>query len=286
MSGVIKEKESISFWSLQQTYGRTELIDDVGNVVLRMKFKVARAIRFARAEARGHDIELNGNISIVGIVIKLSNQIFSEIGHVSNLPHKGIQDEGVRVGIRLACRDGGGIIARVVDPAIFLGTGDHFLSMLRIVRVLDATKERPRIWVHGNYYQGGIPVVDRQQIPLRLVNSQITGGCSTGIDCLPKLFQCAVGLELVGNDFSILVAVFGAGIDNVQAGVMARKRRVDNGFGVSLHVQEDQRTIRWVEAVDIDTLFGFGAARAMRWKRSSRTRQVRRDVIEKGNPKE
>mmetsp|Transcript_22116 Transcript_22116/g.54721 ORF Transcript_22116/g.54721 Transcript_22116/m.54721 type:complete len:229 (-) Transcript_22116:908-1594(-) len=75
---------------LKDGNGRTEFVDDVGNVVLRMKFKVARAIRFARAEARGHDIELNGNVSIVGIVIKLSNQIFSEIGNVGNLPHKGI----------------------------------------------------------------------------------------------------------------------------------------------------------------------------------------------------
>ena len=56
-----------------------------------------------------------------------------------------------------------------------------------------------------------------------LKTSALTYGGPTGIDGLPQLFHTAVGLQFICNDLSVLVTVFGTGVDDVQAGVVARK---------------------------------------------------------------
>ena len=136
------------------TYGRTQLIYDVRNVVLRMKFEISRSVRFPGREPRRHHIEFDGNLPLRDIVIKFTYEILSEIGHVGHLPDKRVQHERVRVGIRLTRRNSVLVVEGMVDPSILFGARDHLFPHVRIIRVLDTTNQCPCLGIHGNDDQG------------------------------------------------------------------------------------------------------------------------------------
>ena len=70
-------------------------------------------------------------------------------------------------------------------------------------------------------------------------------------------------MDLVGEDLSILMTVLGAGIDDIQTGMVSRKGRVDDGLDISLNVQEAQTTIGRMEAIDVEGMLRFGSARSV-----------------------
>ena len=130
---------------LYSTYRRAEFVDNVGNVVTRVKLKVAGSVGLARAESAGKNVELHFNGSTLAIVVKLSNQVLAQIGNVGHGAHVGVQDERVRMGIRLAHANGGIVIAGVVDTSVLLGGGDHALALLGIVHAANLASEFARL---------------------------------------------------------------------------------------------------------------------------------------------
>jgi hypothetical protein len=78
------------------------------------------------------------------------------------------------------------------------------------------------------------------------------------------LFQAAIRSNLVGKDLSILVAVLGASVYNVQARVITGKGGVDDCLGIAGNIEEAKGSIGGVEAVDMDRMDGFCSSWAVR----------------------
>ncbi|VEU38077.1 unnamed protein product [Pseudo-nitzschia multistriata] len=144
------------------TYGGAQFIDNISNVVLRMKIKVARSVRFAGTKPGRHHVELDGNFAIRGVVIEFPDEILSQIGNVRHPTHERVQDQCVRVRIGLAGRDSGCVVTGVVHAAILFGAGYHALSHVWIVNVLDTTDQSSGFGVHRDRHQGRVPIIHCQ----------------------------------------------------------------------------------------------------------------------------
>jgi hypothetical protein len=70
-------------------------------------------------------------------------------------------------------------------------------------------------------------------------------------------------MDFVGENLSIFVAVLGTSVDDVQARMIAAKGWIDYGLDISLNVEEAQRSIGRVEAVDVERILGFGTSWSM-----------------------
>jgi hypothetical protein len=77
------------------------------------------------------------------------------------------------------------------------------------------------------------------------------------------LFQAAVGLQSIGKYFSVLVAVFGTSVDDVQTGMVTRECGIGYGVRLSLDIQEHEGAVRWMKTIHIERFRGFGPARAV-----------------------
>ena len=140
----------------------------------------------------------------------------------------------------------------MVDTSILLGRGNHLLSVLGIVDALDRSRKCSGFQVQRDHDQGGIPVVYAQQMLLRSINGEVTSGRTAGIN-LPDLFESSVSLDLVGKNLSILVAVLGARVYDVEARVDATKGGIDNfdnSLDVARNVEEAQGSIGRMKAID------------------------------------
>ena len=117
----------------------------------------------------------------------------------------------------------------------------------------------------GNDGKSRVPVVDSENVLLRLVNGEVAGGRASGID-LADLFGLSVGTDLVGKDLSVVFNVFGAGVDHVEARVEARECRIDDLLGIAKDVEKTHGSIRGMESVDVDRVLCL----AFRWVRELR----------------
>ena len=109
------------------------------------------------------------------------------------------------------------------------------------------------------------------QMLLRSINGEVTSGRTAGIN-LPDLFESSVSLDLVGKNLSILVAVLGARVYDVEARVDATKGGIDNSLDVARNVEEAQGSIGRMKAIDIERVFSFSASRAMGCKKKETER--------------
>ena len=151
----------------------------------------------------------------------------------------------------------------MIDATVLLGSSDHSFASLGIVHAADRALEHSRFLVDGYDSKRRVPIVDREHVLLRLVDGEIARGCAAGVDRLPERFETAISFDLVGEDLSVLGAVFGASVHYVEARVVPRKGRVDDGLGIALDVEQDEGSIAGMEAVDVERLLGLGSAGAM-----------------------
>mmetsp|Transcript_21709 Transcript_21709/g.60421 ORF Transcript_21709/g.60421 Transcript_21709/m.60421 type:complete len:322 (-) Transcript_21709:275-1240(-) len=103
---------------LEHCHCGAELIDDVGNVVLRMELQVPRAVGVSRAQPRWQHVGFMHDLSLCAIVEEFADDVLSQIRNVRNGPNERIQHQRMRVRISLPLLDGGSIVAGMVGSAI------------------------------------------------------------------------------------------------------------------------------------------------------------------------
>lgn len=214
-----------------------------------MKFKITWSIWLSSAKSRGHCVHLHDNLAIVGIVEKFPDQILAQIWNVRHSADKGVQNESMTVGILLSDGNGGFVIQRVVDASGSFDASLHFESSFGVIDVLDGPSKRPSFRIQRNHNKSGIPVVYSQHILLSTVDCEVAGGSATSVDGLAQLLQRSVRTELVRKNFTVILAILSASVDNVQTRVVARKGRVHDSCGIALDVEQHQRSIRRIETV-------------------------------------
>mmetsp|Transcript_3075 Transcript_3075/g.7337 ORF Transcript_3075/g.7337 Transcript_3075/m.7337 type:complete len:230 (-) Transcript_3075:863-1552(-) len=109
---------------------------------------------------------------------ELPNKIHAQVGDKGNLSKERVQNDRVRVGVELSLA----LCRRVILRVVHMGTArdGHLAPLVRIEHRLRAT-DHPRDGVHGQHNDGGVPVVDNERVPPRLVDCDVARRCSLGV---------------------------------------------------------------------------------------------------------
>lgn len=151
------------------------------------------------------------------------------------------------------------IVERVVDTASGLYRCTHLSSSLGIVNIFDWTKEGSSFGIQGNHNKCRIPVVHGEHMLLSAIDGEVACRCTSSVDGFAELLQATIGADFVSENLSVVLAVLSAGVDDIQAGVIAREGRVHYSFGVTLYVEQNQRSIGRVETVHINGILGLSS---------------------------
>mmetsp|Transcript_9581 Transcript_9581/g.27319 ORF Transcript_9581/g.27319 Transcript_9581/m.27319 type:complete len:315 (+) Transcript_9581:392-1336(+) len=116
---------------------RTELVDDVRDVVARMEFQVPRSVGMSGAQSGWQHVHLAFDLAVLAVVQEFANDVLAQIRYIRDGSDKGIQHERMRMRIGLALLDGGSVVAGMVDAAVLLGGRDHLFASLGIVHGFD-----------------------------------------------------------------------------------------------------------------------------------------------------
>mmetsp|Transcript_23088 Transcript_23088/g.48677 ORF Transcript_23088/g.48677 Transcript_23088/m.48677 type:complete len:331 (-) Transcript_23088:531-1523(-) len=219
-----REKLSVN---RKHSHRGAKLIDNIGNIELWMEVNITWTIWFPRTHSTGQHVELTPNLAPRLIVPKLANQILPEVRNVRHAALKGIEHQGMGVRVHLSLRNGRIVVHGMIDPAVFLGGGEHGLALAGVVDALDGAGEFARFLAQWDDDEGGIPIVDCDQVTLLAIDGQVACGCTACIYAA-NFGQASIRMNLVGKNLTIFFNVFSACVHDIEPRMKARKRGVNH----------------------------------------------------------
>ena len=117
----------------EDCHRRAQLVHDVGNIIRRVKLKIAWTVGLTRAETTGQHVELGLDDSIFFVKVELPDQVLSEAWDVCHNAKVWIQNEGMGMRVLLSHLDRRLIVVAVVDATILFGRRNDSLALFGII---------------------------------------------------------------------------------------------------------------------------------------------------------